>query len=89
MGEENRVWVKSDQIPQYLKDAAVAIEDKRFYKHNGVDWIRTVKAISLMFTGQDIQGGSTPDPAAHQKHDQRQRGHGKAENHGDFPGPGI
>ena len=58
-GDENRVWVKYDQIPQYLKDAAVAIEDKRFYKHNGVDWIRTVKAISLMFTGQDIQGGST------------------------------
>ena len=58
-GEENRVWVSSDEIPQYLKDAAVAIEDKRFYKHNGVDWVRTAKAISLMFTGRSIQGGST------------------------------
>ncbi len=58
-GNENRIWVSLDEIPQYLKDAAVAIEDKRFYKHNGVDWVRTAKAISLMFTGQDIQGGST------------------------------
>lgn len=58
-GEENRVWVSMDEIPKYLKDAAVAIEDKRFYKHNGVDWVRTAKAISLMFTGRSIQGGST------------------------------
>lgn len=58
-GEENRVWVHLDEIPQNLIDAAVAIEDKRFYKHSGVDWVRTAKAISLMFTGRDIQGGST------------------------------
>lgn len=58
-GSENRVWVELDEIPKDLQNAAVAIEDKRFYKHNGVDWVRTAKAISLMFTGQDIQGGST------------------------------
>ena len=58
-GDENRVWVGLDEIPEDLQNAAVAIEDKRFYKHNGVDWVRTAKAISLMFTGQDIQGGST------------------------------
>ena len=58
-GDENRVWVDIEEIPQYLQDAAVAIEDKRFYKHNGVDWVRTAKAVSLMFTGKDIQGGST------------------------------
>lgn len=33
----NRVSVTSEQIPQYMKDAVVAIEDERFYKHNGVD----------------------------------------------------
>ena len=58
-GDENRVWVGLDEIPKDLQNAAVAIEDKRFYSHNGVDWVRTAKAISLMFTGQDIQGGST------------------------------
>ena len=58
-GSENRVWVDLSEIPKNLQNAAVAIEDKRFYKHNGVDWVRTAKAISLMFTGQDIQGGST------------------------------
>lgn len=57
--EENRVWVKIDEMPQDLLDAAVAIEDKRFYKHDGVDWIRTAKAVLCMFTGADVQGGST------------------------------
>lgn len=53
------VWVDFDEIPQHLKDAAVAVEDKRFYSHPGVDWKRTGKAVLCMFTGQDIQGGST------------------------------
>ena len=53
------VWVEWDDIPQYLKEAAVAVEDKRFYTHPGVDWVRTGKAVLCMFTGQDIQGGST------------------------------
>ena len=47
------------EIPQDLKDAAVAIEDRRFYTHHGVDWWRTAQAVVSMFTGGDIQGGST------------------------------
>ena len=58
-GDENRVWVDLSEIPKNLQNAAVAIEDKRFYDHGGVDWVRTAKAILLMFTGGDIQGGST------------------------------
>jgi len=58
-GTENRIWIPYKEIPQNLIDAAVSIEDKRFIKHNGVDWIRTAKGILSMFTGQDIQGGST------------------------------
>lgn len=55
-GEENRVWVDIDDMPKCLKDACVALEDKRFYDHRGVDWIRTAKCvISLNFK----QGGST------------------------------
>ena len=56
---EDTIWVEYDEIPEYLKKAAVAIEDKNFWEHQGVDWKRTAKAILLMFTGQDIQGGST------------------------------
>ena len=49
-----------EEIPQALVDAAVAIEDKRFYEHQGVDWITTVKACLNMFFGGDDQfGGST------------------------------
>lgn len=58
-GEENRIWVSRDEIPQDLMNAAVSIEDKRFYKHHGVDWRRTAKGVLNMFTGQDIVGGST------------------------------
>lgn len=58
-GDENRVWVDLEDIPQNLIDATVAIEDKRFYDHNGVDWVRTARAVLFMFTGEDIQGGST------------------------------
>ena len=49
----------SDEIPQALKDAAVAIEDKRFYEHQGVDWITTVKAFANMFLGDNTVGGSS------------------------------
>ena len=55
----NSEWVDYEDMPQYLKDAAVAIEDRRFWKHNGVDWWRTAQAVVSMFTGGDIQGGST------------------------------
>ena len=56
----DRQWASLDEIPQALVDAAVAIEDKRFYEHQGVDWITTVKACLNMFFGGDEQfGGST------------------------------
>ncbi len=58
-GTEDRTWVKFEDIPENLRNAAIAIEDKRFYKHQGVDWIRTAAGLVYMFTGQDIQGGST------------------------------
>ena len=53
------IWVDYEEIPEDLINATIAIEDKRFLQHNGVDWKRTAAAIFYMFTGQDIQGGST------------------------------
>lgn len=56
---ENRIWVDNQDIPQAMKDAVVAIEDKRFYEHNGVDWARTLSAVVNLATGEDTYGGST------------------------------
>lgn len=56
---ENRVWVDYDKIPQYMKDAIVAIEDKRFWEHNGVDWRRTLGAVTELFSKGGSYGGST------------------------------
>ena len=56
---ENRVWVDFADIPDNMKKAIVAIEDKRFYEHQGVDWIRTFGAVTNLITGQDSYGGST------------------------------
>jgi len=53
------IWVDFEDIPKDLRNAAVAIEDKRFYEHPGVDWKRTLNAVKDMFTGNDISGGST------------------------------
>ena len=59
-GAENRVWVDYDQIPEYMEKAVVAIEDKRFYRHNGVDWYRTAGAAANLFVPfRSTFGGST------------------------------
>ena len=58
-GEEDRIWVEYKDIPKNLINATIAIEDKRFYQHQGIDWKRTAAGVVYMFTGQDIQGGST------------------------------
>ena len=57
---ENRILLTADQIPENLRKAAVAIEDKRFYKHKGVDWYRTTGAFINMFLSMKNDfGGST------------------------------
>ncbi|MDR2932945.1 MAG: transglycosylase domain-containing protein [Oscillospiraceae bacterium] len=58
--EGNRIWVNYDQINDYTKKAMVAIEDKRFWSHDGVDWRRTFGAFANLFMpGASTGGGST------------------------------
>ncbi len=57
--ETSSTWVNYEDIPQNLIDAAVAIEDHRFYEHQGVDWVTTVKATARMFFGDSSVGGSS------------------------------
>ena len=54
-------WKKAtyEEIPKALINAAVAIEDKRFYEHQGVDWFTTIKAFANMFFGDETVGGSS------------------------------
>lgn len=54
-GVENRIWVDMDKITDNMKNAFVALEDKRFTEHKGVDWYRTF-GVALRQNGQ---GGST------------------------------
>ena len=56
----DRRWAAYEELPQDLIHAAIAIEDKRFYEHQGVDWITTAKAsLNLLFGGDATFGGST------------------------------
>lgn len=56
----DREWATYEEIPEDLINAAIAIEDKRFYEHQGVDWITTSKACVNMFFGSSSEfGGST------------------------------
>ncbi len=55
-----RTPIPSHDIPQVMKDATIAIEDKRFFKHKGVDFEGLVRSgIKNLRTGKTVQGGST------------------------------
>ncbi len=55
----DRKWVAYEDIPEAMIHATVAVEDHRFYKHQGVDWITTLQAFSRMFFGDASVGGSS------------------------------
>ena len=58
--DENRIVIPLEEMAPSLWQAAVAIEDHRFFEHEGVDWKRTAGAVVNTFTGaQDTFGGST------------------------------
>ncbi|MCL6630072.1 MAG: penicillin-binding protein 1A, partial [Armatimonadetes bacterium] len=58
--EENREFVKLDDIPKALQDATIAIEDSRFYKHIGIDLKGIARALYQNLRKKEIsQGGST------------------------------
>lgn len=60
-GDEKRKVVTLSEMNQYLPKAYIAIEDERFYKHNGVDLLRTGKAVAtyVLKGGKSSFGGST------------------------------
>ena len=57
---EKQLYAEYEEIPEDLKNAFIAIEDKRFYSHNGVDWYRTCgAALNYVFKFRDSFGAST------------------------------
>ncbi len=58
--EENRTAVTLSEIPLYVREATISIEDKNFYKHGGVSPIGgMLRAVVATITGKRLQGGST------------------------------
>jgi penicillin-binding protein 1A len=59
-GEERRDFVRIEETPAHLKQAILAAEDDRFYKHGGVDYIGVLRAAYSNFAGGGVlQGAST------------------------------
>ena len=59
LGNEKRVILSYDELPEVLIDAIVATEDSKFFVHNGVDWARFLKASVQQLMGKDVGGAST------------------------------
>lgn len=59
-GSDNyRLVVDAEDIPDNMKNATIAIEDRNFYSHIGVDFIGLTRAFFSTITGKQVQGGST------------------------------
>ncbi|MCM3065679.1 PBP1A family penicillin-binding protein [Priestia flexa] len=60
VGGEKRTYVQYDEIPQTVKNAFIATEDVRFYKHHGIDFYRIGGAVVANFKeGFGSEGAST------------------------------
>ena len=59
-GQSTSAVITADALPQNLADAVIAVEDRRFYSHFGIDLIGTARAMmSNIRAGRVVQGGST------------------------------
>ena len=58
-GEEKRDFLPIAEIPKRMRDAVLAIEDARFYRHGGVDYVGVLRAGLANFGESRSQGAST------------------------------
>ena len=59
-GSSTSKWVKLKDVSKYYIDAVISVEDKNFYKHNGFDYLRILKAMVKNVTNKRIvEGAST------------------------------
>lgn len=57
--DDYRVDTRPEQVPDTMKSAITAVEDKRFWDHDGVDWQGTMRAMASNSAGGSTQGAST------------------------------
>lgn len=58
-GSDNRIWKSLDEMPEYLQQAVIAVEDKDFMNEPGINIKRTIGAVLNEFTGNAIYGQTT------------------------------
>ncbi len=60
LGEERRIFVPLNKIPDHVKKAFLAAEDAQFYRHKGIDFFSLLRALfKNLVSGRVVQGGST------------------------------
>jgi membrane peptidoglycan carboxypeptidase len=57
--DQKRTPIELSDVPEYLKQATIAIEDKNFYEHEGFDPLGMMRGLSKIITKGRVQGGST------------------------------
>ena len=58
-GEKDVYYINIDEIPQAVKDAFICTEDKKFYRHNGIDLQAIIRAFKGMIENQEIVSGAS------------------------------
>lgn len=58
-GDKNRTVVNFNELPEYVKQATIAVEDKNFYEHQGFSLLGIARAAANIIFLQNLQGGST------------------------------
>ncbi len=57
--DDYRIKVEENEIPEYVRQATIAIEDKEFYNHGGISFTGLLRAVVNNSQGDSVQGGST------------------------------
>lgn len=57
--DQNRTPIKLDQVPQYVKQATISIEDKDFYKHGGFDIVGIARSVFNLIIYRKVEGGGS------------------------------
>jgi len=58
-GEEKRTVISFEEIPQYIKDATIAVEDNNFYHHFGIDFKGVARSVIYNILGKEVLGTKT------------------------------